>query len=209
MRSSLDWKQKLNEIGGNVDFVRWLAEDQHMLNPLTLPFVTGHGKEAKNRKEANYKKMKRHLMKKEGKRWKDIWKQLYLRGLKQLGKMEYYTEQIMDDTGKFISIPRLDKRVQKVRTKPPATQWTFVWILQAYFKRLTRKPCWSLIADILNDFGGGDKWSHDNVNIGWRYNKKKFEIWNEDVFLDSALDLYRMDIETSSGSYPTTSGQCS
>lgn len=192
----MDWKQKLSEIKGDVDFVHWLADYLHMINRYTLPLVPRYGKEAKKRKEANYKKMKRHLVKTKGEGWRDVWKQEYLPGLQRLEKMEYYHERIIVDADKFIFIPRLDKPVTKVRTKLPATNWIFVWILQAYLKRLTGKPYWSLIADILNDCESGDKWSHNNVNIGWQYNKKKFEIWNEDAFLDSALDIYHMDVES-------------
>ncbi len=148
------------------------------------------------------------------KHFKELWKE-DLRQLKELRDMEYvqtpfgFEPKILNPFGypppKMIGNPygRFELRnpiTGKPFVKPNPMNLRIlglVFILKSYFIKLTKAnskkgkghPYWNLIAELLAYIS--ERYPETGLSSWWRKVAKIYEIWNEEVILDSELDFYQ------------------
>jgi hypothetical protein len=119
---------------------------------------------------------------------------------KVLNPFGYPPPQIEENQYPYERLELKDSITGEPFVKPKPTNLRIlglIFILRAYFMRLTKTSskkgkehqCWALIAELLAYIS--EKYSETGLSSWWKKVAKFFEIWNEEVILDSWLDFYQ------------------
>jgi len=117
----------------------------------------------KKLRDSELRKLKRQRQRANPDGWRKEWKEIILPSLKEMRKVEVH-----ERSSRFLSeISILRPRDRKGPGRPRnQVLWNFVWLVRAYFKRLTDQPQWRLIAEILTEWGGYN-YGHDSLESNW------------------------------------------
>lgn len=214
-KKGIDYRQEMEALGVDQGFMRFLVASSLAIPSDHLkPFYSSNLSKAKKLREANFKKIKRQLMKQYGDQWKKRWEEIK-KSFKDDEKREYVQTlfgiepKVLNPFGypppKLIGNPfgRYELRnpvTGKLWVKPKPMELRilgFIWKAKTYFEKLTKaktgkpRPCWKLIAELLEFFPVKNDISGTDVASWWQKSKKDFEPWDGDTFLESHLAFYQ------------------
>lgn len=181
-----DLKTRLEALGADEGLIRFLWEwgfptwekDQ------IIPRVRG------TRWQSYQRKIKRSLQKAWPEEWRTIWREEHLPWFRASRNTELHLRS--GPTRSEIATVELVRK----RGRPREIPWSFVWLLQAYFRRVTKqgRPYWPEITEIVAKYSGHDYQDPYDLQSAWQKNKGAFREGNAefdaDTFLESYLRLY-------------------
>lgn len=181
-----DLKDRLEALGADERFIRFLWNEHcpTWVEDQIIPRIRGKGLQSYMRKE------KRRLQKAYPEEWRRIWQEECLPQFKASRNEELHFRS--GPAGSEIATVELVRRRGRPRKAPPGAMGV-VWLLQAYFRRLSDRPCWRAIAEILAKYSGHDYGDYHDLQSAWQNEKTAFKEggeWDADVFLESYLRLY-------------------
>ena len=184
-------------IGGDPDFVFFLFDSSFPVrkNILTFPLPP-------REKAALYKRVKRRTQKHHPENWKHVWaemKKALKAGQDPIFSLETRAG-VIETFGPVSRIPGgYGFREMKGTGRPVdllvVRQWGKIWNLITYFRKVSRKPHWTLISNLVNFYLGEERWDYSTLQRAWQDRQKDFAILNPEAFLENRLESYRRSSE--------------
>lgn len=180
-------KERLIDINADIGFVQFIIFHSGLEGSQTEYYAQSNSalasqedkKFIKNKKDANYKKMKKICESQTGgqNKWKYIKEVLRCVRDTKIMKTALGDEKVI--------YPSNHKRGRS----PEKSRADAAWFLRAYFKLLSGKFQMELIADIIERCCGSDM-SYNHLNSWWQNIKKDYKMWDEQTFLESLQRQY-------------------
>ncbi|MHB1605112.1 MAG: hypothetical protein ACYCTV_01785 [Leptospirales bacterium] len=186
-------ENQIRKIGGDPDFVFFLFDSSFPINKSTETISN-----SSQEKAAPSRKIKRQIQKQRPENWKPCWDEM--KKILKAGRGPLYSLETragfresfgpasrMPGGYGFREIQEQGSPVDLLAMR----QWGAIWLLTTYFRRVSGRPCWKIVADLVNAYLREEKWDYFKIQIPWQDQKKDFETFNPETFLEGPLELFR------------------
>ncbi len=149
-----------------VKFAHYLLADRKLICTEEYSIPEGN----KKLKRSQWRKMKRRLAKNYPENWKEIWDSDFKPHLQNNSTVKICSNDYLE----WIHVAET-KRSDPGRPKQVELRGV-VWMLKTYFESVAKRPCWAIIAEILNHCLETDEFSASRLRSAWNKANNDFYI---------------------------------